>query len=79
MVAELQNALLLATGENPSRSSEVADPGLVPAPGRLDAEAGQLGGPFADVFWPGWPRRLPTPSKSLGIVDTHHSHDGPPV
>jgi hypothetical protein len=29
----------------------------------LDAGAGELGGPFVDIFWPGWPKRLPTPGE----------------
>ena len=29
---------------------------------RIDAEAGKLGGPFLDLFWPGWPPHLPTPA-----------------
>jgi hypothetical protein len=28
----------------------------------FDDDAGNLGGPFLDIFWPGWPPRLPTPS-----------------
>lgn len=66
ITAELQNALILATHDPNNRSAIEIHPdlaGLIPAPSeRLDAEAGQLGGPFAEVFWPGWPHRLPTPS-----------------
>lgn len=35
---------------------------------RMDAEAGQISGPFLDVFWPGWPKRLPTPSELWTFV-----------
>lgn len=31
-------------------------------PPRADFEAGKVGGPFLDIFWPGWPPRLPTPA-----------------
>lgn len=28
----------------------------------VDESAGNVGGSFLDIFWPGWPPRLPTPS-----------------
>lgn len=40
----------------------------VPQADGLDGEAGKLGGAFMDLIWPGWPPRLPTPSKSLFLT-----------
>lgn len=36
---------------------------------RLDGEAGKMGGAFAELIWPGWPPRLPTPSEHSSRLD----------
>lgn len=42
--------------------------------GNLDREAGKLGGPFLELFWPGWPPTLPTPGKYIApFVDVSRS------
>jgi len=37
--------------------------------GGIDAEAGKLSGDYLELFWPGWPPRLPTPGMFYIGID----------
>ncbi|ORY31272.1 hypothetical protein BCR39DRAFT_558301 [Naematelia encephala] len=58
----------------PGEFQNTAQPSApLPSVENMDAEAGRVGGPFLDVFWPGWPPRLPTPALLDHLVYTFFS------
>lgn len=65
-VPENQIPALTSSSRRPTVQEVVPDFNdyQVPQADGLDGEAGKLGGAFMDLIWPGWPPRLPTPSKS---------------
>jgi hypothetical protein len=34
----------------------------------VDLESGKLGGPYLELFWPGWPPTLPTPGELAHLI-----------
>ena len=34
-----------------------------------EPDPNEVSGAYADIFWPGWPRRLPPPGQSQSLVD----------